>query len=201
MLWLTRDTSRSRTSPGARRRGSRRMCRSHGAARPVAVAAFRKKRFRYDAGTDTYACPNGQQLKPLYISRVRDTTLMHYANRGACRGCALKVQCTSSSYRRIGRYADEAVLDRMAERLADRPGVLHLRRESAEHITQTSRVERGAKSFGCSPYSARPQGWSGSVPTSPGPAPQYSARSIHPTRRPLRDFGGSFVVVSPWSAP
>ena len=54
---------------------------------------FPKERFRYDAGTDTYACPNGQQLKPLYISRVRDTTLMHYANRGACRGCALKAQC------------------------------------------------------------------------------------------------------------
>ena len=94
---------------------------------------FPKERFRYDAGTDTYACPNGQQLKPLYISGVRDTTLMHYANRGACRGCALKVQCTSNSYRRIGRYADEVVLDRMAERLADRPGVLHHRRESAEH--------------------------------------------------------------------
>ena len=94
---------------------------------------FPKERFRYDAGTDTYACPNGQQLKPLYISRVRDTTLMHDANRGACRGCALKAQCTSNSYRPIGRYADEAVLDRMAERLADRPGVLHRRRESAEH--------------------------------------------------------------------
>ena len=49
-------------------------------------------------------------------------------HRGACRGCALKVQCTSNSYRRIGRYADEAVLDRMAERLADRLGVLHRRR-------------------------------------------------------------------------
>ena len=33
---------------------------------------FPKERFRYDAGTDTYACPNGQQLKPLYISRVRE---------------------------------------------------------------------------------------------------------------------------------
>ena len=74
-----------------------------------------------------------EALKPLYISRVRDTRLMHYANRRACRGCALKVQCTSNSYRSIGRYADEAVLDRMAERLADRPGVLRRRRESAEH--------------------------------------------------------------------
>ena len=59
---------------------------------------FPKERFRYDAGTDTYACPNGQQLKPLYISRVRDTTLMHYANRGACRGCALKVQCSEEEH-------------------------------------------------------------------------------------------------------
>ena len=63
---------------------------------------FPKERFRYDAGTYTYACPNGQQLKPLYISRVRDATLMPYANRGACRGCALKVQCASNSSRRIG---------------------------------------------------------------------------------------------------
>ena len=94
---------------------------------------FAKERFRYDAGTDTYACPGGQQLKPLYTSRVRDTTLKHYANRGACRDCALKAQCTTNSYRRIGRYADEAVLDRMAERLASRPGLLDRRRESAEH--------------------------------------------------------------------
>ena len=81
---------------------------------------FPKERFRYDAGTGTYACPNGQQLKPLYISRVRGTRLIHDANRGACRGCALKAQCTSNSSRRIGRYADEAVLDRLAERLAGR---------------------------------------------------------------------------------
>ena len=64
---------------------------------------------------------------------MRDTRLIHDANRGACRGCALKVQCTSHSYRRSGRYADEAVLDRRAERLAGRPGVLHRRRESVEH--------------------------------------------------------------------
>ena len=37
---------------------------------------FSKERFRYDAGTDTYACPNGQPLKPLYVSRVRDTTFV-----------------------------------------------------------------------------------------------------------------------------
>ena len=94
---------------------------------------FAKERFRYDTGSDTYVCPDSQRLKPLYTSRVRDTTLLHYANREACRGCDLKALCTTNSYRRIGRYADEAVLDRMAERLASRPGLLDRRRESAEH--------------------------------------------------------------------
>ena len=50
MLWLTRDTSRSRTSPSARRRGSRRMCRSHGAAPARRSGRFPKERFRYDRG-------------------------------------------------------------------------------------------------------------------------------------------------------
>ena len=97
MRWLTRDTSRSRTSPGARRRGITPYVPKPRRSPARRSGRFPKERFRYDAGTDTYACPNGQQLKPLYLSKVRDTTLMHYANRGACRGCALKVQCTSNS--------------------------------------------------------------------------------------------------------
>lgn len=94
---------------------------------------FPKTRFRYDAGTDTYTCPGDQQLKPLYTSKVRDTMLLHYANREACRGCALKALCTNDRYRRISRYEGEAVLDRMAERLAQRPELMRQRRESVEH--------------------------------------------------------------------
>jgi hypothetical protein len=45
----------------------------------------------------------------------------------------LKSQCTNSSTRRIERWEGEAVLDRMAERLANRPGILNLRRETVEH--------------------------------------------------------------------
>ncbi len=94
---------------------------------------FAKEQFRYDAGTDTYVCPGSQRLKPLFKSRVRDETLLPFANREACRGCALKALCTTGGYRRISRYEDEAVPDRMAERLASRPGLLDRRRESAEH--------------------------------------------------------------------
>ena len=85
---------------------------------------------------------------------------MHDANRGACRGCALKVQCTSNSYRRIGRYADEAVLDRMAERLADRPGVLHRRRESADPRWRSHSIYLfGVDMYGNTLFTGNPYNW------------------------------------------
>ena len=48
--------------------------------------------------------------------------------------CLTKLmQQSPNSYRRISRWANEAVLDRMAERLAARPDLLQVRRESVEH--------------------------------------------------------------------
>ena len=40
---------------------------------------------------------------------------------------------TEAPARKVTRYENEAVLDRMAERLAARPEVLDKRRESVEH--------------------------------------------------------------------
>ena len=56
-----------------------------------------------------------------------------YANRAACKECQLKSKCTKSAFRRVLRYVDEAILERMAERLAARPELLDARRESVEH--------------------------------------------------------------------
>ena len=77
---------------------------------------FPKSRFRYDAETDTYTytCPGGggQQLNPRYTARKRNgTAIIHYANRAACRACALRTRCTMRTYRYISRYANEAVLE------------------------------------------------------------------------------------------
>ena len=94
---------------------------------------FGKERFRYDAASDTYVCPSGQRLRPMYRSQVRDETLLRYANRGACRDCALRALCMTGSYRCTSRYGEEAVLDLIAERLASQPGLLDHRQESAEH--------------------------------------------------------------------
>ncbi|WP_430259226.1 transposase [Neorhizobium sp. IRS_2294] len=93
---------------------------------------FPKDKFRYDAEHDVYVCPAGQHLSSRYEKKTRDLKLVEYCNREACRSRALKAHFTHG-YRRVGRVENEAVLDRMAARLAARPGVLDLRRESVEH--------------------------------------------------------------------
>src|SRR5271170_8356192 len=87
----------------------------------VSHGLFRKEEFRYDAGSDTYLCPGGQRLEPRYHWEVKGHALVNYCNPGACRTCPLKPRCTPNTHRRISRWADEAVLDRMAGRLAARP--------------------------------------------------------------------------------
>ena len=83
--------------------------------------------------TDAYLCPGGHRLEPRYQSVNRGHSLVHDCNREACRACPLKPGCTSGSYRRLSRWSEEAVLDRMEARLITRPDLLQRRREIAEH--------------------------------------------------------------------
>jgi len=100
----------------------------------VAKGFFTKDQFRYDAEADTYRCPGGAALSRVRSRPVRgEVRVFDYANATACKSCALKARCTGAAYRKVARYENEAVLDRMAKRLAARPGVLDERRESVEH--------------------------------------------------------------------
>ena len=94
---------------------------------------FPKSAFQYDEDTDTYVCPAGQRLSPRYASKIRNTPLTYYVNFQACRACTIRERCTTARYRGIVRYVNEAVVDRMARRLARRPDILRRRRESVEH--------------------------------------------------------------------
>ena len=94
---------------------------------------FPKSAFRYDEKTDTYVCPTGERLSPTYATKVRNTPLTCYANYQACRACTIRERCTKSSYRGIVRYVNEAVVERMAQRLAERPDLLKRRGECVEH--------------------------------------------------------------------
>lgn len=99
----------------------------------VSAGRFAKDEFRYDAAADCYRCPADHRLDPTQQSEKNGHRSIHYSNKDACRCCALKPQCTGGSVRRIARWEGEAVLDRMAERLSARPGILATRRETVEH--------------------------------------------------------------------
>jgi hypothetical protein len=99
----------------------------------VREGLFRKDEFKYDAETDSMICPAGQRLHPYTSSLMRGLKKINYANRAACRDCPLRSRCTGNQFRAVSRLENEAVLDRMAARLAQRPGILDRRREAVEH--------------------------------------------------------------------
>ncbi len=99
----------------------------------VKAGLFRKDEFQYDPASDSYICPAGQRLHPYSSSLLRGLKKINYVNKLACDDCAIRERCTRGPFRTVSRLENEAVLDRMAARLAKRPGILDLRRETAEH--------------------------------------------------------------------
>jgi transposase len=94
---------------------------------------FSKDEFQYSSERDAYRCPGGQELKPLRHGKMRDLGRIDYGNRRACPACPLRPRCTNGMTRTVMRLGNEAVLDRMAARLAARPEILDLRRQIVEH--------------------------------------------------------------------
>jgi transposase len=99
----------------------------------VKAGLFRKDEFQYDAATNSYVCPAGQRLHPYSSSPLRGLKKINYVNKLACDDCSIRSRCTAGTFRTVSRLENEAVLDRMAARLAKRPGVLDRRRETVEH--------------------------------------------------------------------
>jgi transposase len=99
----------------------------------VRAGLFRKDEFVYDAATDCYICPAGQQLHPYSSSLLRGLKKTNYVNKLACDDCAIRSRCTEGKFRAVSRLENEAVLDRMQARLAARGDVLDRCRETVEH--------------------------------------------------------------------
>lgn len=101
----------------------------------VSKGFFPKDRFKYDPGANQVICPGGQRLKPRGNKHlVREGVYaLKYRNFPACKSCRIKARCTDGETRTVTRYENEAVLDRMADRLAARPDILDRRRETVEH--------------------------------------------------------------------
>jgi transposase len=99
----------------------------------VRAGLFRKDEFRYDPTSDSFLCPAGQRLHPYSFSLMRGLKKINYCNRQACRDCTIRTQCTGNQFRYVSRLENEAVLDRMQARIAQRPDILDQRREIVEH--------------------------------------------------------------------
>jgi len=96
---------------------------------------FPATRFSYDAARDVYVCPQGAELT--FRGKEKGSNKKEYRlyRTAACAQCAVRGQCTKAKKlgRKIRRWVNEDVLDRLKERIRDNPELLKLRKELAEH--------------------------------------------------------------------
>ena len=107
---------------------------------------FDKQDFVYLAADDEYRCPAGQRAIKRFTTIEHGMTLHKYWS-SACPRCPLKVQCTTSDYRRITRWEHEVVLEAMQDRLDRQPDAMKLRRQTVEHPFGTLKAWMGATHF------------------------------------------------------
>jgi transposase len=105
---------------------------------------FTKEDFRYNSAKDSYECPAGKQLVYRSDSFELGRHIRYYSTN-ECRTCEIKSQCTRNKReRRISRWVDEEILERMSERVRANPQKMEKRKELAEHPFGT--MKRGMNS-------------------------------------------------------
>lgn len=107
---------------------------------------FNNDAFIYDAAKNEYICPAGEALIWHY-SYVEKGLKLHRYWSSKCQGCALKLQCTPSTERRVRRWEYEAVLEEMQLRLSKAPEMMRVRKRTVEHPFGTLKQWMGATHF------------------------------------------------------
>lgn len=91
---------------------------------------FDKSQFTYEPESNIYRCPAGKTLR--FHSASIEKQAINYVGI-ACSSCALKPQCTKAKARWVTRHLHEDALERVAERMKQRPGIMKRRSALAEH--------------------------------------------------------------------
>lgn len=108
---------------------------------------FAQARFRYDAEGDRYRCPQGEEMSWRTVNEKNGKQYKVYRTK-ACNGCPLRRQCTTSKYgRKILRWVDQEVLERLQARNRGRPELLKLRKTLSEHPFGTIKGSMNQASF------------------------------------------------------
>ena len=102
----------------------------------MAHGRFGKDDFIYIARDDEYLCPAGQRAIHRFTTE-EDGLVIHKYWSSSCIGCHIKTQCTTSAYRRIGRWEHEAVAERVQQRLDSTPDAMKRRKSTVEHVFGT----------------------------------------------------------------
>jgi transposase len=111
-----------------------------------AKGRFDKRDFVYDAGRDSYHCPAGERATWRF-STMEDGMTLHKYWSSACPKGSMRGNCTTSTYRRIGRWDREDVFDRVQQRLDHMPDAGRIRRRTVEHPFGTLKAWMGATHF------------------------------------------------------
>lgn len=111
---------------------------------PKGAQYFAREAFTYDAAQDIWTCPAGETLG---CRQVSQTERQKKYWTGACRGCALKAQCTGADKRVISRAFDEDHREAMHRRAMDDPRWMNIRRETVEHPFGTLKWLMGTPRF------------------------------------------------------
>lgn len=95
---------------------------------------FTKEEFIYEPQKDCYRCPAGKELSYRYQTLEHGRLMRSYAISG-CKSCELRSRCSinKKGIRAIKRWADEAILEAMARRIAEHPEKVELRKCLVEH--------------------------------------------------------------------
>ena len=108
---------------------------------------FTRNDFVYDPENDHYTCPAGAKLTKANRRADHAEDFDFYRHLSACFICPLKSRCTPTKLRRIKRWENEVVLDRMQDRLDRMPEAMGVRRQTVEHPFGTLKAWMGATHF------------------------------------------------------
>src|SRR5271170_709784 len=108
---------------------------------------FTRQDFVYDAEHDHYTCPAGAKLTKANRRADHTEDFDFYRHLSACFTCPLRSRCTPTKLRRIKRWENEDVLDKMQDRLDRMPEAMGVRRQTVEHPFGTLKAWMGATHF------------------------------------------------------
>jgi len=95
-------------------------------------------RFSYNPSTDTYQCPQGHTMHYHRTTQKSDGRRIRIYRTDACTGCPVRSFCTTSPRGRyVNRWEHEATLDRLKQRLVQKPDIISRRKEIIEHVFGT----------------------------------------------------------------